>query len=685
METHASQRVEAGAAVGLVAVALVLALVGAIDGSLDPFTIAALAALALGAVLALDAWRRAGERAAQLATDLAAARSDVARAAAERDAARQALGHAEHEAEQREAAGTAAHRELEALGQRAAHEIEEHRAEHERLRQALRRAEDAGKRQRELLRRLEHSRRAEREWNRELRLQLQGLYESPRRQPASGDVEDLILQAAIALVEAEKGMLLSREDADGDGSLDLAASRGFEHDPAASIVAQRFARQVLASDEIIREDAPTDDVDAPTPADEEIDALVAIPLYLHDRFSGVIVCANRPGGFEEIDDDVLLALGDQAGAVLHQSLLRNEVRDSHHGAVRALLEALTARDPDRQRDSVGLTRHAAALADALGFDEWQKDVLVCATLLREVGYLALPEELLAHEEPLRPDERAVIELHPRLGFDVIGQMPALRDVAATVLYHQERFDGRGYPAGLVGEQIPRLARALAVVEAYGAMTSERPYREARTPEEACAELIAEAGSQFDPEMTQLLVEHIRRDEASAHEQLTDAVAEAMPQDVFERAGHFTRPLTVTTTDGLTLLGNRRVLEQDLMSAAQQCKRGRRFAVALIQLEDLTRTNEEAGHQAGDRLIQLAARSAQRAAARWGGTAYRSSGRRLAVLAPLGTGDMAADLLLELASEFSMGPSVRTALRELQPGDQASDVLDRARESLCDPA
>ena len=70
-----------------------------------------------------------------------------------------------------------------------------------------------------------------------------------------------------------------------------------------------------------------------------------------------------------------------------------------------------------------------------------------------------------------------MELHPRVGFNVVGQMPALRDVAATVLYHHERFDGRGYPNGLPGQSIPRTARALAVLEAYDAMTSERPYRE----------------------------------------------------------------------------------------------------------------------------------------------------------------------------------------------------------------
>jgi HD-GYP domain-containing protein (c-di-GMP phosphodiesterase class II) len=560
-------------------------------------------------------------------------------------------------------------------------EIERERGERERLRRQLRRAEDAACRQRDVLRRLERSRRAEREWNRELRTQLQRLYESTRQRPASRDVTALILQAAIELVGAEKGMLLSREDVDGDGALDVTVAEGFENDPATSVVAQRFARRVLALEEIVREDAPTEHVDGLTPADGEIEALVAIPVYVHDRFRGVIVCVNRPGGFEDVDDDVLLALGDQAGAVLHHGQLRTEIIEAHHAAIRALLEALTARDPERQRHSIALTLHAATLARALGFDERQQDVLVSAVLLRDAGYLALPHELLAQPRSLRPDERAAIELHPRFGFNVLGQMPALRDVAATVLYHHERFDGRGYPNGLSGERIPTAARALAVLEAYDAMTSERPYRGALSFEDACIELVAEAGAQFDPEIVQLFVEQIRRHEASLPEPVNETLADALPHSIVGELDSFAGPLTLASTDGLTLLGNRRTLEQDLASGARTAPDGGPIALLLIQLEDLRRVNEEAGYEAGDRLIQLAARNAQRAAARCGGRAYRASGRRLAIIAAQEGESTATDPLVLLDSEFVAGPSVRVARCVVEPGERASAVLERARGEL----
>jgi HD-GYP domain-containing protein (c-di-GMP phosphodiesterase class II)/GGDEF domain-containing protein len=564
---------------------------------------------------------------------------------------------------------------------RARDEVELQRAAQERLRAELRRTEDSLRRQREVLHRLAESRRLEREWNRELRMQLQRLYEAPHRRPGRRDVSALILQAAIELVGAEKGMLLSREDADEDGALDVTVAEGFDEDPETSVVAQRFARRVLALDEILRDDAPTAGLTGLSAADQEIETLVAIPVYLHDRFRGVIVCVNRPGGFEDVDDDVLLALGDQAGAVLHHDQLRTEIRETHHGAIRALLEALGARDPERQRRTTALTLNADTLATDLGFDDHEQDVLVCAALLRDAGYLALRDGVLAEPRPLRPDERAAIELHPRFGFNVIGQLPALHDVAATVLYHHERYDGLGYPNGLSRESIPRTARALAALEAYDAMTSDRPYRPALSSEDACAELVAEAGTQFDPEIVQVFVERIRRDEPSLPETVHPTVADALPHDVIGELDSFAGPLTVTSTDGLTLLGNRRAFEQDLMNAVGPTPGGDPVALLLIQLQDLPRVNEEAGFDAGDHLIQLAARNAQRAAARCGGRAYRASGRRLGILAPRSRPGTAADPAVHVEAEFVAGPAIRITCCEVQPGEHASAVVERARRKL----
>jgi HD-GYP domain-containing protein (c-di-GMP phosphodiesterase class II) len=624
------------------------------------------AAVLVAAALGLDAWRRSSLRTRELDAALRRTQSEAAR-----------------ELREREDAVRAAQREIETLATEAARQAERHRDERERVQQALRRAQETAGRQRVLLRRFEQSRRAEREWNRELREQLQQMYDARRRLAGRDDVRALVLRAAIQLVEAEKGILLSREDADGDGALDVAVAQGFEHDPQDSAVAQRFAHEVLALDEIVREDAPAGDVAARSPADEEIDALVAIPMYMRDRFHGVIICANRPGGFEEVDDDVLLALGDQAGAALHQGHLRNEVRDAHHAAVRSLVELMSARDPEQHREATRLAAHALTLARDLEFDDWRRDVLICATLLRNVGNLALPERVFAVPGPLRPDERAAIELHPRLGFNIVGQVRALRDVATTILYHHERFDGAGYPAGLAGEDIPKAARALAVLEAYGAMTSDRPHRMKRSPEAACVELVAGAGTQFDPEITQLLVEEIRGGSAVVDPGVAEAVVEALPLEALRQVGEALGPLAASSVDPLTLLANQRALAQDLRDGAAASAKS--IAMLLVQLEDLPRINETAGYEAGDRLIQVAARNAQRMAARYGGTAYRFSGRRLAIAAPLADDENGDHLLDALRAEFAAGPLVRVTLSVVRQGERTSDALERARRSLVDPA
>jgi HD-GYP domain-containing protein (c-di-GMP phosphodiesterase class II) len=574
----------------------------------------------------------------------------------------------------RRAEGRAARADEVAAGAR-----ESQRTDRERLERHLRRVEAQRQRETQLVERLRRSWQAEREWNRELRGQIQHLHAQQGMFTRADDLHSLILGAAVKLVEAEKGMLVSRSDEDGDGELDVVRSEGFDNDPTHSAVAQRFARAVLARDEIVRDDSPPPPGETEaTPADREIDSLVAIPVYLRDRFHGVIVCVNRSGGFEEVGDELLLALGDHAGAALQQGRLRHELEDAQRSAIRVLTEAVAADDPVLHRETGELAVHAGLLAQELEVGEPQRDVLVCATLLRAVGYLPLPDRVRLRPGALTPDERALIALHPRLGFNVLSQAPALRDVANAVLYHHERVDGSGYPAGLRGDEIPLASRVLAVLEAFGAMTHERPYRTPWTPEQACEALIEGAGSQFDAEIVQLFVEQVRRQPSIARDDVSGAVLDALPLAPGDADGAVPQGLLAAAVDGATLLGNHRRLQQDVSSAA---RRGRPFGVLVLALVDLPRVNAESGHVAGDRLIAQAARSARRAAARLGGTAYRESGRRMAIFVPAREGQLAPDILDEVRAEFLAGPTIRAAMAMWTPGEPGEAVLSRARDAL----
>ena len=162
----------------------------------------------------------------------------------------------------------------------------------------------------------------------------------------------------------------------------------------------------------------------------------------------------------------------------------------------------------RERRELGALRHrvearphvnglAQRLARQLDLPEDAIERIRLAALVRDVGKQLLPREILEKPGPLTEPEWEEVRRHPETGAGLLGGA-AFADVRGWVVHHHERWDGRGYPHGLAGEDIPLEARVLAVVDAYEAMTSDRPYRSAMTHEDASRELAGGAGSQFDP-------------------------------------------------------------------------------------------------------------------------------------------------------------------------------------------
>jgi len=135
-------------------------------------------------------------------------------------------------------------------------------------------------------------------------------------------------------------------------------------------------------------------------------------------------------------------------------------------------------------------------------------------LLHDVGKIAIPDRILWKPGQLTPDEWAIVRGHPSTGEALIRNMPGLDEVPELIAAHHERFDGKGYPKGLAGADIPLLARILAVADAYSAMISDRPYRRALTKEEALAELRREAGTHFDPGVVAAFIQYVGGQEHS---------------------------------------------------------------------------------------------------------------------------------------------------------------------------
>ena len=175
-------------------------------------------------------------------------------------------------------------------------------------------------------------------------------------------------------------------------------------------------------------------------------------------------------------------------------------------ALLALSEAIEARDPYTRGHSARVARTAHAVGVRLGCDESRLAMLRLGGALHDIGKLVVSEAVLNKPGPLTSAEQAEVREHPEAGARMVALDRSLRPALPGVLYHHERWDGLGYPAGRAGSEIPFEARILAVADCFDAMTSNRPYRAALHPNEAIDEVERCAGTQFDPDVALVFLE-----------------------------------------------------------------------------------------------------------------------------------------------------------------------------------
>ncbi|WP_404956690.1 HD-GYP domain-containing protein [Streptomyces sp. 147326] len=185
-------------------------------------------------------------------------------------------------------------------------------------------------------------------------------------------------------------------------------------------------------------------------------------------------------------------------------------RAAHRATIRALVQAVDIKDRYTRGHSERVGQASAMIARELGMADDRMEVVRIAGILHDVGKLGVPTRLLRKDGPLTPEERRIIELHPEYGHEMVRGIGFLGEARSAILHHHERVDGSGYPYGLTGEQIPVLARVVAVADAFDAMTSTRSYSRARPVPVALAELDRCAGAQFDPAMVRALTGAIGR-------------------------------------------------------------------------------------------------------------------------------------------------------------------------------
>jgi diguanylate cyclase (GGDEF)-like protein len=208
--------------------------------------------------------------------------------------------------------------------------------------------------------------------------------------------------------------------------------------------------------------------------------------------------------------------------------LREEQNEARHAmdvqlaTIEALALAIEAKAGCTPEHVRSIQQYAALLADAAGMADTEIQAVRTAALLHDVGNLAVPEHILAKPGPLTPEEFERIKIHPRVGADILRDIPFGMPVVDYVLCHHERWDGLGYPTGLRGDEIPLGARVLAIADTYSTLQTERPYRPARTEQAAATVLRQLAGAAYDPRLVDLLLSRLHTEPVNA-----DAVSRAV--------------------------------------------------------------------------------------------------------------------------------------------------------------
>jgi diguanylate cyclase (GGDEF)-like protein/putative nucleotidyltransferase with HDIG domain len=200
---------------------------------------------------------------------------------------------------------------------------------------------------------------------------------------------------------------------------------------------------------------------------------------------------------------VVLYLGLRAYFVLlarfdHERRNVKQISELHLATIESLARAIDAKDGTAENHTRRVQIYATAVARELGMSEGEVQAVKTAALLHDIGKLAVPDHILSKPGPLTPEEFQKVQAHPQVGADIIATVPFPYPVAPLILSHHERWDGRGYPSGLKGEDIPLGARILCLVDYFGALTSSRPYHEAMAVDAAVLLIEQEAGKALDP-------------------------------------------------------------------------------------------------------------------------------------------------------------------------------------------
>jgi HD-GYP domain-containing protein (c-di-GMP phosphodiesterase class II) len=328
------------------------------------------------------------------------------------------------------------------------------------------------------------------------------------------------------IIAVEGIALLLEKNVENEQQLAVAAGSGLIdlNEQMAAILYSRMAEEISKGKEALLDS----EVDSPFKYDwpESIRNVMAVPLCGKDktestvgdktqdgaRIVGMMVAINRIGkqDFDSIDVKLFNSVASSCAVFIENGRLFRDLKELFIGSLKALTNSIDAKDQYTRGHSERVAFISRWIAERLSerepLKEEQLHRIYLAGLLHDIGKIGISEAVLCKQGKLTDEEFECIRKHPSIGAGILREIKQMRDIVPGVLCHHERLDGKGYPNGLVGEQVPLIGRIVGLADSFDAMTSRRTYRDARNVEQALAEVEKGLGTQFDEKIGRIFLD-----------------------------------------------------------------------------------------------------------------------------------------------------------------------------------
>ena len=345
---------------------------------------------------------------------------------------------------------------------------------------------------------------------RETQKRLQAVYESNQIISSERDLKKLferVMAQIFKLVPAHNGVILLKEEKKGELVVEYVRQGEGQGEVAMS---QSIVKRAFEQGEAIITYNAADDARFDAGASiiaQNITSAMCVPLTHHTDRLGVIYVDTRGtrSAFAQTDLELLVALSGPAAIAIRNAQYLAKLHKSYQDTLIALANSIELRDHYTVGHTWRVTNFALEIARTLGWPEDKLKECEMGGVLHDIGKISVDDAVLRKPGHLTDDEFAKMKVHPEKGARLLQDIEFLAPCIPYALYHHERYDGRGYPFGLKGDEIPIEGRLLAVADTFDAMTSNRPYRKGLDPNYAISELEKGKGTQFDPQVVDAMV------------------------------------------------------------------------------------------------------------------------------------------------------------------------------------